>query len=302
MKEVKSPLTGKTNVQLEYTLDPKQIADQYWQQYKIDVSRFFARLNQVEVYKCLDTEYTFYYPQNLSGDGLFYEQLQAHDWYYLKWRWDFDVTASLIGASDSVLEVGCGDGQFLAYLKNKNIACTGLELNEKAIQTGRAKGLDVHADTIQDFARTHQNAFDVVCYFQVLEHITDVQSFVQASVDALKPGGKLIICVPNNEGFLKYDKHNLLNQPPHHMGLWTTASLRNLSRICNITLKEVHYEPLYRSNHSWAHTVFVGAFYTFHWRLGALVKSLPKPAVSTLIKMLGKQLKGHSVLAVYTKK
>lgn len=302
MKEVKSPLTGTTNVRLEYTLSPEKITDQYRKQYKIDVSRFFAELNRIEVYKCLDTEYTFYAPVHLGGDGHFYEQLQGHAWYYLKWKWDFEVAASLIGPDDSVLEVGCGDGQFLEHLKNKNIACAGLELNEKAIEAGRNKGLNVHADTIQDFARTHKSSFDVVCYFQVLEHITDVHSFLQASVDVLKPGGKLIVCVPNNAGFLKYDKSNLLNQPPHHMGLWTAASLANLSRVFNINLKKVYHEPLYRSDPSWARTVFVGAFYTLHWRLGALVKSLPKTVISTAIKILGKQLKGHSVLAVYTKR
>jgi 2-polyprenyl-3-methyl-5-hydroxy-6-metoxy-1,4-benzoquinol methylase len=135
-----------------------------------------------------------------------------------------------------------------------------LELNEKAIQTGRAKGLDVHADTIQDFARTHQNAFDVVCYFQVLEHITDVQSFVQASVDALKPGGKLIICVPNNEGFLKYDKHNLLNQPPPPYGAVDNRFAGEPEPRIQHPPGKVCHDPLYRSNRSWARTVLWALF------------------------------------------
>jgi 2-polyprenyl-3-methyl-5-hydroxy-6-metoxy-1,4-benzoquinol methylase len=302
MKEVKSPLTGKTNVRLEYTLPAERIIEQYWKGYQIDVRPFFTGLAQVEVYKCLDTDYAFYFPGNLGGDGRFYEQLQAQAWYYPRWKWDFEVAASLIGPGDSVLEVGCGDGQFLEYLKQQNIAGAGLELSEKAVQAGRNKGLDVYPDTIQDFARTHGGAFDVVCCFQVLEHITDVRSFLQASVDVLKPGGKLIVCVPNNDGFLKYDQGNLFNQPPHHMGLWTTASLANLSRVFNLSLAKVYYEPLYRSDRSWARTVFTGAFYTLHWRLGALVKALPDAVVGTTIKLLGKQLKGHSVLAVYTKK
>jgi tRNA G46 methylase TrmB len=67
----------------------------------------------------------FLLPAKSKRGRPFYEQLQAHDWYYLKWRWDFDVTASLIGASDSVLEVGCGDGQFLAYLKIKTLPAPG---------------------------------------------------------------------------------------------------------------------------------------------------------------------------------
>jgi 2-polyprenyl-3-methyl-5-hydroxy-6-metoxy-1,4-benzoquinol methylase len=74
---------------------------------------------------------------------------------------------------------------------------------------------------IQDFCKTHKNEFDVVCFFQVLEHIKDVDSFMRSSITILKNKGKILIAVPNNDAFvMKYDYlrgvGNVPPPPPHH--------------------------------------------------------------------------------------
>ena len=58
-----------------------------------------------------------------------------------------------------------------------------------------------------------------------MEHIYEIKDVLEASVKALKKAGNLIICVPNNDSFIKNDEANILNLPPHHTCLWTKESL-----------------------------------------------------------------------------
>jgi hypothetical protein len=56
----------------------------------------------------------------------------------------------------------------------------------------------------------------------------------------LKPGGKLIIGVPNCEPwFRRFDKYEILNMPPHHMGLWNEKVFRAIQDIFGIRLDRV---------------------------------------------------------------
>lgn len=61
------------------------------------------------------------------------------------------------------------------------------------------------------FVKENESQFDVVTFFQVLEHIADVHSFLTSALLTLKTGGKVILAVPNNEPYyLKYDRLHFL--------------------------------------------------------------------------------------------
>ena len=73
---------------------------------------------------------------------------------------------------------------------------------------------------IEDHADQRPGHYDAVTSFQVLEHVTEPASFLRACVKALRPGGRLLLGVPNNDSFLGLLEDNWLNMPPHHMSLW----------------------------------------------------------------------------------
>jgi SAM-dependent methyltransferase len=240
-----SPVTLSTNTLLERKIDVDSIIELYRNQLGIDVAHYFKRIKEVEVYKCLDTGYRFYYPDFLSGQSEFYEQLQAKfDWYYCPWKWEHEVAARHINSRMKILEVGCGNGDFLKRLKQiKNINGVGLELNQSAVENGQKNGIDIRNQSLQVHAESNAEQYDVVCSFQVLEHVASVKSFWEAQLSCLKRGGKLIVSVPNNNSFVKVDDEGILNMPPHHMGLWTERSLTKLADLYNLMVEEVSYEP-----------------------------------------------------------
>lgn len=304
---VKSPITNSPNVVLEQTIDCQFLIDTYRSRLNIDVKKYFDGLEYVQIYRCQETGYRFYYPFDLEGDSDFYKALQIFPWYYVDWKWEFDVASKIIKAGEALLEIGCGRGAFIEKMQQKGVVCTGLEFNEDAVEVGRSQGLNIFVQSIQDHAKTNLEKYDVVCYFQVLEHIAAVKEFIQASIDVLKPGGTLIICVPNNDSFIIYDKNLVTNMPPHHMGLWNKKSLINLESVFDIKLKKVYFEPLSFENCDWYYGIQMTRLLKFTNKLrvfGKVSRKLStvfeKPLLE-FVKIIKHNIHDHSMLAVYKK-
>lgn len=298
---VKSPLTGKSSTVFENNILCSNIIENYKKTFNIDVTRFFQGLESIQIYKCLETGYRFYYPFNIDGDGKFYEHLQQFDWYYMPWKWEHEQAYNLIKPNNQVLEVGCAKGCFIEKLSKSGIDCIGLELNEDAVEEGKRKGMKILNETIQEHAKYNPEKYDVICSFQVMEHIASIKEVIQASIDSLKKGGKLIISVPNNDSFLGYDTDNYLNTPPHHMGLWNDQSLKGLTHIFNIKLKEIYLEPLQSYHKTYFSNVMIRhylekfkSFSPFSNRI--VPKVIPKMAI-----FFPNKIKAFTIQAVYEK-
>lgn len=240
-----SPVTAIKNTTLINSFLSSDIIKLYKSQFGMDVSSFFKGKSKFFLYHCNQTGYRFYGPQGMDGDGAFYAALQQklESGYYHEWKFENQLALDLINEKDKVLDIGCGAGNFLIRAKDKAAEVCGLELNEKAIAACKEKGLAVYDEMISVHAKKKTEYYDVVCMFQVLEHIYDVKSFLEDSVSALKKGGKLVIGVPNNEPyFLGYDKYCTLNLPPHHMGLWNKEVFEKMAPLFGLTVKEVRYD------------------------------------------------------------
>lgn len=303
---ITSPISKTNNVVFLKKIDSREIIKLYREILEIDVSEYFREVSAVQIYQCLDTGYKFYYPFNLEGDSQLYEQLSLIPRFYLDWKWDYEVAEKLIEAGSSVLEIGSGKGAFIEYLHKKGIDSTGLEINRQSLAEAKEKGLNLISQTIQEHAAEKPGYYDVVCYFQVLEHIADVHGFVEASIKALKVGGKLIVCVPNNDSFIKYDKFLPTNMPPHHLGLWNQESLENLQGYFNIKLKSMYFQKLTEQwEFEWYYRTQLSRLINISGE-GALLSKIIYKTSSFLpflkiIKILGKYINNHSILAVYEK-
>jgi len=303
---IKSPVTHHQNVSL-ITRFPSDRIIACYRQDGIAVERFFRDIPAVELYECNDTGYRFYSPENIFGDGQFYADLQAKEGgeYYPHKKWEHRFAAARINASQKVLEVGAGDGFFLDMLRQKGIAGLGLELNDQAIAAGRAKGLDLRNEMIQDHAAQHPGAYDVVCCFQVLEHIYDVKGFLEACIKALKKGGKLIIGVPNNNPYLfKHDQWHTLNLPPHHAGLWSKNAFLQLQKFYEIVPDHITVEPLSHSLDQSKRWFLVQRDYHLehHPAFGKILAAIPRPLYKLGVKLFSPFIAGRNIVAMFTRK
>ena len=298
---MKSPITGKENCIILETFDSQVVTELYKSKVGIEVARFFTNQKEFYIYCCNDSGFRFYAPTSLAGDGLFYEDLQNAfgDNYYRPWKWEHTKALSTINKTDKVLEVGCGTGYFIERLKNQGFSTIGLELNEKAVGVGTEKGLTVYNELIENFAKNNANTFDVVCSFQVLEHITDVKSYLESSILCLKKGGKLIIGVPNNNPYLyRYDKYHALNLPPHHAGLWDVATFEKLNQFFDIEKISINVEPLFDIRYQ---LMLYFEYKNINFA-SKIVKKLPNFIFTILKALFSNLFAGRNIVAIYTKK
>ncbi|MFD1163092.1 class I SAM-dependent methyltransferase [Hwangdonia seohaensis] len=298
MNNIKSPLflNGK-NAELIETFDSETIISKY-KALNIEVARFFKTPN-ISLYKCQKTGYRFYYPFEIVGDARFYEDLSKNKSNYYSERWEHKRALNYIEKHDLVLEIGSGFGAFLNMLKASNIQSVGLELNPYAAEVCAKNGLTVKNELIENEAKTNKGVYNVVCSFQVLEHITNVHSFIKASIDALKINGKLIIGVPNNNPYLFVnDKYHTLNLPPHHAGLWDKKALKALETVFSIQLERMEFEPL---NVNYSYFIHFQITNNKSKTLRFLLRAFNKMSPGLLKFILCKFIKGRNVLAVFKK-
>ncbi len=238
-----SPITGTDDVTLIRTVDTSKLVEDWKKSLDIDITNELRGYKQLFLYRCNETGLEYYEPMELAGSGELYKRLQNHDWYYMYNRWEHQLAINHIRGRKNILEIGSGSGNFVELAKKHGLNVTGIELSQHGVRTAQEKGLDVRRVDLETMAELHQGEFDVVCSFQVLEHVSVPKNFIQHSVRLLKPGGLLVYCVPNSESFLKY-QYNLLNMPPHHLTLWSEKTLHSIERYFPIRLTKTYREPL----------------------------------------------------------
>jgi len=233
----------------------EKIINSYRKIFNIDVSYLFNDIDHITLNKCKKTKYFFFEPKSIAGDSNFYKKLEDFIWYYQKDKWEFDVARNLIDKG-SVLEIGCGYGNFLESLKVKeDLDISGCEFNPDAIHVCMSKGLNVNDS---ELSMIRKESFDFIVTFQVLEHIPNTEDFFFNCNRILKKNGQLIIGVPNSKSLIfkpfsdSYfdDGSLLLNLPPHHMGWWDERSLKKMGKLYGFKTVLLKKEPFNESRRS----------------------------------------------------
>lgn len=112
-----------------------------------------------------------------------------------------DSVASLAGKR--VLDVGCGGGILSESMASKGAHVTGIDLGEKALKVAQLHALesgvsvDYQCIAVEAMAQQHPNAFDVVTCMEMLEHVPDPASVVNACAHLVKPGGHVFFSTIN---------------------------------------------------------------------------------------------------------
>ena len=120
---------------------------------------------------------------------------------------EFKIIANNIKNNTRVLDVGCGDGVLIEYLKQeKNIDVRGLEISKDKVQTCISKGLTVIEGNAEiDLKQFPNNSFDYVVLSQTLQAFLNPEIVIN---ELLRVGKRAIVTIPNF-GFWKVRLHLL---------------------------------------------------------------------------------------------
>jgi methionine biosynthesis protein MetW len=121
---------------------------------------------------------------------------------------EFKLIADLIETNTRVLDVGCGDGTLMVFLKNnKEIDVRGIEISKSNVQQCIGKGLTViEGDAEQDLSQFPDGSFDFVILSQTLQAFLNPEKVIS---ELLRVGKKAIVTIPNF-GYWKVRLHLLM--------------------------------------------------------------------------------------------
>lgn len=208
-------------------------------------------------------------PQALYGDPDKYFVLHDLD---QKIGWNRGLVRSAIerverGTAARLLDVGSGRGEMLRAAELEGLSSVvGLEFSQAMIDfTAKEFGLEVKKQSIEDHAKEHAGAYDIVMMNAVLEHVYDPASMIAAAATLLSPRGVLYIDIPNEPNLLTVignaanrvrKRPGVLNLspswPPFHVYGFNPTSLSLLLERNGIRIEDVrkYAEPRVTTDHS----------------------------------------------------
>jgi len=198
---------------------------------------------QWKLYRCPNCELQHFWPAKNPGAD-WYEansMYEARDFAVVDWlAWHHRAGLEHLPVrSGRLVDVGCGNGTFVAATRDLGFDAVGIDFSEKAIAAGRRRfGLEqLYPMSIEELRdRFSAGSFDVVTAFEVLEHVDDVGAFLTELNSLLRPSGHLVISTPNRER-----RPRLLTEgdlPPHHFSRWNRESTRRVFRMYGFEVQE----------------------------------------------------------------
>ena len=121
---------------------------------------------------------------------------------------EFKIISTLIKKECHVLDIGCGDGILMEYLKNeKKVNIRGIEISKSKVQNCIAKGLTViEGNAEKDLKQFPDSSFDYVVLSQTLQAFLNPENVIK---ELLRIGKQAIVTIPNF-GYWKIRLHLLL--------------------------------------------------------------------------------------------
>ena len=95
-----------------------------------------------------------------------------------------------------LVDAGCGRGDLASHLTGRGWRVTGIEPSASACEAARARGIDARRGTVED-VELEAASYDAAIFRHSLEHVTEPAHALERIRDSLRPGGWVLISVPN---------------------------------------------------------------------------------------------------------
>lgn len=126
-----------------------------------------------------------------------------------------------------VLDLGCGTGYGSACLAQESMFVLGIDINTEAIKYAKThyikKNLKFRKSNLFDIGAL-KGKYDLICLFEVIEHLKDPKKVLEIIKDLLKPKGILIISTPN----IKFSSPDGIIGSSYHLTEYDLGAIKKL--------------------------------------------------------------------------
>jgi SAM-dependent methyltransferase len=176
---------------------------------------------------------------------------------YLRWLF-YPKLLSRFNTAETIIDLGCGTGEFLKYCLENNHEAVGVDSNEILAERCRRDGYNVIVDSICELSAFSGQRFKYAICDNVLEHLDrkDLNDFFGRLEGLLSPGGSFICIVPGIRGFKCDPTHktfvcydllsDLLKGRPLKIAAfyYHPINFRNIDRYCYLNMQVFEIDRL----------------------------------------------------------
>jgi SAM-dependent methyltransferase len=225
-----------------------------------------------------------YYPESYAPFTRQKLSSRARTWLHSR---SVNELSHLVGSPNRVLDVGCGTGELLQAIRNGgNTNLTGVEPSRQAASIAiEQRGLDVRVGTLEQ-QQFPDASVDTVLLSHVLEHLPSPSNTMKEIERILKPGGAVVIWVPNARSFAaRYLGRFWMGwDVPRHLYAFTPGSLYRLLELTELQAGEILHER-HAIEWAWGLRLLVQEKLHSH-RLNSILATL-HPVTALLLTPLG---------------
>ena len=227
---------------------------------QLKLKDFSISKEDFELHRCENCQFIF--TQNIPDQDTIGPYYQSEDYishsdtkkgiinslYHIVRGWMLKSKFNLIGRfskQKTLLDVGCGTGYFLNFMKNKGYEVTGVEVDEVARNFGQQKfGVKILEPKIM-LEGSIEDTYDTITMWHVLEHLHDPDAYFSSYKKLLNEDGILVIAVPNCDSFdaQYYEQHWAAYDVPRHLWHFTPETIKQLGKRNGFELIEKHRLP-----------------------------------------------------------
>lgn len=176
-----------------------------------------------------------------------------------------------------LLDVGCGSGEWLAFMSSLGWQVEGIDFDQRAVDVARQNGLQVRCGSLEQ-QNFPNESFHAVVLNHVIEHLPDPAGTLLESVRVLKPGGKLVLFTPNGSslGHRVFKENWRGLEPPRHLHIFSKQSMYRMLEQAGF--REISIRPqlarsvIYESVLLSAGQTSVGSASHRNWRAEAIAR------------------------------
>ncbi|GGK38204.1 MULTISPECIES: class I SAM-dependent methyltransferase [Flavobacteriaceae] len=193
----------------------------------------------------------------------------------------------------TLLDIGCGTGDFLAICKNNGWKVEGVEPNKNARKLAESKvNKNDVAAIFTNINELESEKFDVITLWHVLEHVPNLETYISKLKSLLKPKGVLVVAVPNFKSYdaLYYKQFWAAFDVPRHLWHFSKTAIQKLFKNEHMHVEimlpmkfDSFYVSLLSEKYKTSNSNFLKAFYV---GLKSNLKAMASKEYSSLIYII----------------